>query len=114
MSMNINLKAVIVGDFVINSKSIKKKIHEMFDCVQTPTNITKQILKSNNPYDEYVNFIKNRFDENQEIFIYAEDDYFEENEPVDSIIDNAGDEHIKTLNKFISDHNGWELIWFEL
>ena len=116
MSMNIHLYAKIEAEIVIKGKKLPKIIYEKFNCRQTPTEITKNILKSNNPYKEYCDWIRRMSDSVplEEIFVYEEDDYFEEKEPIDIIYRNNEDIHIKELNEFISNHTDWELKWYEL
>jgi hypothetical protein len=87
MSMNIYLKAELVGEFKTKNKSFSKKVQENFDCIQTPTEVTKRILQSENKYEEYKKFLTERGVQNN---------------------------HLKELDKFLSDYSDWDLVWYEL
>lgn len=114
--MNIHLNAELQGDFTLNGKKIKKSIYENFDCVQTTTLETDMIIKSNDVYQEYKEYILDRFKNiTEEKFIYANDyDYLCENEPIDIVLENVGELHIKELDKFIKEHDGWKINWYKL
>lgn len=117
MSMNIYLSAEIQGDFTLKTgKKIKRMISETFDCVQTPTVITDKILDSHNKYQAYVDYVLERFkDITEERFIYANDeDYLMENEPIDIIEENVGENHIKKLKKFFDEYKYWDIKWSKI
>ena len=115
MSMNIHLRAELQGEFTSkNGKKLNKTLVERFDCIQTPTSVTKEILKSENKYDTYTEWIKSVFSEDKVLPIYAEDDIFAEGEPIGFEKYNVAENHIKELNKFIEEYKDWDIIWFEL
>ena len=113
MSMNIHLSAELQGDFTLNTgNKIKQNIRENFDCIQTRTEETKDILKANDKYEAYKEYVIDRFkDSNYDFFIYSDEDPFCEEEPVDVVITNDGDLHIERLDDFLKEHEGWNIIW---
>lgn len=116
MSMNIHLSAELQGNFTLKTgKKIKKNIVVDFDCIQTSSDETEDILNSEDKYEAYKEFVKNLYDEeNCNFFIYDDDDLFCEGTSVDVVIENEGDCHIKRLDAFIKEHEGWNIIWYSL
>ena len=113
MSMNIQVMATIPSTIIVNGKSKVETIIEHFECIQTPTIITEKILKSDDKYNTYRDFVlKNS--EDIEVFIYDDQDIFEEREPVDIQFVNSGKEHIDSLLGFLEYHDGWEIIWYQI
>jgi len=54
MSMNIHLKAELKGEFCSGNKKFDKNLCEKFDCWQTPTVVTKEILKSSDKLKSFI------------------------------------------------------------
>ena len=116
MSMNIHLKAALDGMFIPDNKKLKKRhisIVEKFSCIQTPTDITKQILKSKDPEEEYKKWVLN-ISEDEECPIYADDDYSEEGEPIGIEKYNFGEEHLQELDEFKKKYSGYLFKWYEM
>ena len=105
MSMNIYITAVRevqYKDRYGESKEAEQRI--AFDCWQTPTAVTQEILKQDTlqaKVDKYISFIKSR-GSTLKMPVYAEDDTFGESNPISFEDYNAGDDHIAQL-----------LQWFE-
>ena len=114
MSMNIHLRAELKGVFRSeNGTEFNKTLSERFDCIQTPTIVTDEILNSKNRKKAYIDWILKTFEDYSEP-IYANDDYFNEREPIKYVIVNSGKEHIKELNKFLKFVKGWNIIWYKM
>ena len=60
MSMNIYLRAEILGEAVILGEKKSKTFYEDFSCAQTPTAVTKQILQSDDKQLAYSNWVRER------------------------------------------------------
>ena len=63
MSMNINIDAV--GEIIYPS-GLKQPYIESFNCIQTPTTITNQILDSDDFIQAYKEWILSRYKDEQE------------------------------------------------
>ena len=76
--MNIHMKAELQGEFRSNNGKVKfnKTIVERFDCLQTPTVVTKDILKSDDKTKTYTDWVISNFDEVSKEPVYAENDIF--------------------------------------
>ena len=119
MSMNIHLTASCEAVLTSNNINLGKKIiYENFDCFQTPTEITRKILNSTDPKSEYINWVKEKFYKNEKIEMFEEilTDNFEfiKGEYIGYRIENPGRDHIKLLNRFLTDHENWKIVWYEL
>ena len=106
--MNIHISRSMV---VTTPTGIEKMIEENFDCIQTPTNISYQIINSENPIESYKNWVIENYGEDETFAIYAEDDPFGEKEPIRYSIINDGKEHNKRLNYWLqeSENEGYEV-----
>lgn len=117
MSMNIHLKAWLPTEIVGKSgKKIMTEISHNFNCVQTTTLETDMIIKSSDIYQEYKEYILDRFKNiTEEKFIYENDyDYLSENEPIDIILESVGELHIKELDEFLEEYKDWNIEWFSM
>jgi len=114
--MNIKLSAKIKADLKNKNNEIieTREIFDNFSTKQTPTEITKKILNSDNKLQTYIEFVNDRINEEYIENIYSEDDYFEECEPIAFVKGNYATDHINELYDFIDKHKGWELIWYEV
>jgi len=102
MSMNIHINSI--GEITYPS-GIKKHHIESFNCNQTPTKITNEILASPNPIQAYKDWVMS-YNEDEQIEEY---DYATWDDKLDyyTIIGyktvNYGKEHCEELDKFIND-----------
>lgn len=109
MSMNLHVCAKLLAD----TKLGKKTITESFDLWQTPTDVTRECLASGNPLEGYKKWvIKDKLIVREPIF--APDDLFGEDDPIGHEDYCAADEHLESLDKWILDHEGWKIEWFEM
>lgn len=96
MSMNV----IIIATRKI---SFKKKNGEMHDSVQmetfrawqTPTKITYEILESQDPTQAYIDWILRERSRDEELPLYADEDFLGIGEPVGTQIVNEGKEHVE-------------------
>ena len=109
MSMNLYLLAFLPAETRLG----KKVIRESCDLWQTSTDVTRKILKSDNIFDAYKEWILSRsYDRMRPV--YADDDIFNEREPVGTEIINYGRDHIADVKEWLDDHKGWDIKWSEL
>jgi hypothetical protein len=89
--------------------------HVRFDLYQTPTDVTKEAIRGNDPKGVYVAWVLSHSDDEQ-VARYADDDCFSEGEPVGFDTYNAGVEHIKELEAFLNmcDHEGYDVEFCEM
>lgn len=73
-----------------------------FEAIQTPTNITYEIIRSNNPKQAYIDWVmtKRRI---ERLPIYADDDIFGERDPVKFKEYDFAKEHVERLLKWIEE-----------
>ena len=73
-----------------------------FDQWQTPTTVTHEMMKSADTIHAYKDWILTKYNEDEELPVYAEDDYLQENEPVGVKIYNEGKEHVARFEQWIN------------
>ena len=113
MSMNLHVMG-IREVVVVNTGKSEMQIID-FDLYQTPTNVTKKLLSSNDIAQAYRDWIlKNK--ETFEEEVYADDDFFCEGEIIGYRTVCYQDEHIKQFDKFIkeSKQEGYEIRFYEM
>lgn len=99
MSMNVH----IVGEREILIPSINKKDIQRtsFNCLQTPTKVSYEILNSENCIQAYKEWILGRF-KDEVVDVFADNDPFCEREPIGTKIYNYGIIHTQELEEWIS------------
>jgi len=113
MSMNLHLEASTMATIKLpNGKKKRQKVVEKFDLWQTPTSITYKCLDGNT-YELYKEWIMS-YSKPEKVYIYKEDDIFEEGKPVGFEMYNPAEVHIKELDEWIKYHEGWKIEWFAL
>lgn len=65
---------------------------------QTPTVVTKQIMQSQDKLQAYKDWVLS-VSRDEKRFVYAEDDYLCEGDPVGKEVYNAGKEHLENLDE---------------
>ena len=73
-----------------------------FDELQTPTCVTHEIMASADRAQAYKDWVLRECSIDEEFDVFAEDDIFEEREPVGKTIYNAGKEHIEAFEKWLT------------
>ncbi len=111
MSMNLFLMASLDAE----TKLGKKVIREVCHLWQTPTKITRSILaipdgEIFNAYKEWIISIA----KDEIIPVYAEDDFFNEREPIGTETINHGMDHLQEVQEWLDEHKGWEIEWSEI
>lgn len=101
---------------VIVEKTGKKDIQTTsFDLYQTPSNVTREILNTDDPAQGYRDWvIADRYEEEEPV--YAEDDIWEEGEPIGVKTVCYHDEHVKEFDEFIKkcEEDGYELKFYRV
>ena len=109
MSMNLHVCAKLLADTKLGQKTIA----ESFNLWQTPTDVTRECLASGNPMEEYKKWvIKDKLIVREPI--YARGDLFGEDGPIGYEEYCAADDHLESPDKWLLEHDGWEICWFEL
>jgi hypothetical protein len=96
--MNIHISATREVMVIKTRETSKQTIR--FDCWQTPTEDSYEIIEKENPleaYKEWViarNFVKT-------YPVYEESDFFQEGEPIGETIVNYSENHVNELNEWI-------------
>lgn len=110
--MSMNIKFLATREVTFKGKDGKPRHStqsEYFREWQTPTEVTYKIEASDNPEQAYKEYILNHYSEDELLEVYADDDIFEEGEPVSTVIYNSGKEHIKEFDDWLRsmDDNGY-------
>jgi len=103
MSMNLHINCE--GEITYPS-GIKKPHIESFNCSQTPTTITNQILASLDPIQAYKDWIMSKYGKDEQEPIYDIDEWDIDTDYYKIIgykTYNWGREHCEELDKFIND-----------
>ena len=74
-----------------------------FNELQTPTEITKQILASNDPSQTYIDWVLRDCSHDNLEPVFAEDDIFQEGQPIATNVWNAGKWHVEQFRAWIKD-----------
>lgn len=100
--MSINIHFIGYRDIMV-VKTGKTEIQTCkFDGVlQTPSDVTNRIMKAENPFQEYVDWVLAKFDRIETEPVYADDDIFNEREPVGYEEFNFGREHINDFHEWL-------------
>lgn len=99
MSMNIFFEASRVIQVVKTGVTEVQKVQ--YQVWQTPTEITFQILRAEDPIQTYKDWVMTQSEDIEEP-VFAEDDLWEEGEPVGSIMRNDAKEHIAELDQWLA------------
>ena len=104
--MNIYIYATRVISF--KDKKGKKKTETqttVFNVLQTPTEVTYEIVKSNDPAQVYIDWVLRECSVDEQWPVYADDDFMQEREPIGVEIVNQGKEHVEKFRQW--------MIWME-
>ena len=106
MSMNIYIYAT--REISFKDKKGKKKTETqatVFNALQTPTEVTYEIVESSNPAQVYIDWVLRRCSVDEQWPVYADDDFMQEREPIGVEIINQGKEHVEKFRQW--------MIWME-
>jgi hypothetical protein len=112
MSMNILITATRKVTFKKKNGKRGGEIQTVkFREWQTPTEITQEILASKDPAQAYIDWILRDCSVDVETPVFAEDDIWEQGEPVATTVFNPGKEHVEEFREWIKDveDNGFTL-----
>lgn len=113
MSMNLHLEANVDSTIHYVNGDVNKKYSESFRLWQTPTHITNEALKFDDPYSFYKSWVMTNCEDKHEP-VYADDDCYEET-PIRYEVVNYGETHIKELSEWIEAHKYYtEIIWYAM
>ena len=74
-----------------------------FRALQTPTQVTYDILASNDPAQTYIDWVLAECSQDEIEPVYAEDDIWQEGDPVGTRVWNHGKEHVEEFRAWIKD-----------
>lgn len=104
MSINIHIRAkrLVTVTYQIKgvTKSEPKEEALYFDCFQTPSKISNEIMSSENALAAYCDYVLSLNIEDEED-IYDEEDIF--GDPIDTIIVNVSKNHVAHLKNWIEE-----------
>jgi hypothetical protein len=106
MSMNIYIYATRVVSF--KGKKGKTQFESqvnVFNALQTPTEVTYEIVESSNPAQVYIDWVLRRCSVDEQWPVYADDDFMQKREPIGVEIVNQGKEHVEKFKQW--------MIWME-
>lgn len=98
MSTNIHFRAQ--REILVIKTGRQEIQHVYFDQWQTPTEVTLRLMRSHDPIAAYRDWILS-MGRDEELGLYAEDDPFEEREPVGKMIYNASQDHVDEFDQWI-------------
>lgn len=99
MSTNIHFSATREIIVVKTGKRDTQQIS--FNEWQTPSEVTRQIMASPDREQAYKDWILRECSEDQEMYVFAEDDIFCERDPVGKEFFNPGKEHIAAFDEWL-------------
>jgi len=110
MSMNIEIKVVAKAIIIKTGEEFENVVD--FNVIQTPTDVTYKIMESENKMEEYENYVTS-VSKDEEVPVFAEDDVFQEEEPVGYKTVNEGEEHLVELHNEVKyyTNKGYDIIF---
>lgn len=113
MSMNLHLSGE--REVTVNKTGKQSKQTVSFDLYQTPTAVTRAAMASGDPKGEYIKYVMG-FSKDEQIARYAEDDIFDERDPIGFDTYNSAIEHLGQLADFLAmcEEEGYEVEFFEM
>jgi hypothetical protein len=104
MSMNIFIYAARWVNFKKKNGKRSGGIQSSeFRALQTPTQVTYEILESNDPAQTYIDWVLAECSQDEIEPVFAEDDIWQEGEPVGTRVWNHGKEHVEEFRAWIKD-----------
>ena len=100
MSTNIHISAEREVQVIKTGKVSKQTIY--FGEGQTPTDVTYQIMAAEDKVQAYKDWVLS-ISEDVEEPVYAEDDIFQEDEPIGTETYNSGKEHVAKLDAWLKE-----------
>ena len=100
MSTNIHISAEREVQVIKTGKISKQKIY--FSEWQTPTDVTYKIMAAEDKVQAYKDWVLS-ISEDVEQPVYADDDIFQEDEPIGTETYNSGKEHVVELDAWLKD-----------
>jgi len=106
--MNILIEAQRQVQVLKTGKIIEQRIQ--FPAWQTPTTITQDIICSQHPASVFKGWVLS-ISEDQTVDVFAEDDDWEEGEPIGTKIENFGKEHVAEFDDWLKmcEEEGFEV-----
>lgn len=98
MSMNILIEATRQVQVVKTGKITEQRIR--FDAWQTPTTITQDIICSQHPASVYKGWVLSS-SQDHTVAVFAEEDIWEEGEPIGTKIENFGKDHVAEFEEWL-------------
>jgi hypothetical protein len=103
MSMNIMITATRKVTYKKKNGKRTGGIQTLnFDALQTPTQITYDILASKDPAQTYIDWVLRDCSCDEILPVFAEDDLFEKGEPVGTVVWNHGKEHVEEFRDWVN------------
>lgn len=109
MSTNIHFIAHREVKVIMTNRISTQEIK--FDVFQTPARVTHEIMASEDRAQAYKAWVLRECSQDQEFDVFAEDDVWEERDPVGKRIYNAGKEHIENFEAWLKmcEEEGFEV-----
>ncbi len=101
MSMNVYFEAL--RDVFVPALGKTDVQREHISVWQTPTDVTYEIVQSDDPIKTYFDWVRSISKEEEEP-VYADDDIFMENGPIGTELVNHGESHIEELEKLFDQY----------
>jgi len=89
--------------------------HSQFKTMQTPTEVTRKLLASEDVAQAYIDWVLSR-GKDEQLPVYAENDYFRDGEPIGYKTVNWGKEHVADFKRWLTwmEEQGWDVHFEEL
>ena len=108
MSTNVHIYAVRTIFIAKTAKSDEQRID--FYAWQTPTAVTLEIMEKRDKIKAYKDWVLS-ISKDEIVNVYADNDYFQEQEPIGTKVINDGDDHVKLLEEWLDvcEENGYDV-----
>ncbi len=114
MSMNLHLSATINATIQVGKKKEKKRLTDSFELYQTPTDITRRILKASNVKQAYIDWVKETPSEGYEPIYANYSDRINGFAVINHEKVDYNERHIQELNNWLEQHKEWNIEFYEM
>jgi hypothetical protein len=113
--MNLYVERSRNATAVVKGKQKRFVDRSSFNLWQTPTEVTRRLLQEKDTLAAYCDWVRSN-SKDREFEIYAEDDIFQERDPIGVEVCNDGKDHIESLLEWVKEsiEDGYRITFYEV
>ena len=108
--MSTNIHIVATREVIVKKTGKSAQQQLRFNAWQTPTAVTLEIMEKRDKIKAYKDWVLS-ISKDEIVNVYADNDYFQEQEPIGTKVINEGDNHVKLLEDWLDvcEENGYDV-----